>query len=259
MAYRLEGGSPLHLADKMFCSRHRSARDVTDPYEIAIGNDLEYVIYDFRALPFDTTPVFLASGLTQTVFTLDTPTEKRILKVDKPSLGLGNTALIERARYLRDQYAQIERWFATCQGLIPPLRVLLLRAHLQYGRDPSRPVVKAIASMQPFIDDGIGGVFEDFSITGLAELLSVEPTLKHTFTLTTRTIRDLAEKDIGADILGARNLVVAGTEGAHRLVFLDPSPVFSPSRLIVQDNEKFYSRVRHLEEVLDLADTLGPE
>jgi len=133
-------------------------------------------LLDFSQLPFaDQNMKLIGAGLGQNVYVFQTSQGKMVVKIDRESQALDFPTLLAEARRVKSEHEQIRDWYAHIPGFIPHESFCIVSGPLK-GR-------RALATLQPFIEEPFLGVFEDFDATTFVGLLKAAPVLHEMFCL----------------------------------------------------------------------------
>ncbi len=183
---------------------------------VPIEESLAAKVIGSQKLPFtDESPKLFALGCEHSVFLIETPNARHVLKIDRSSIGLDNESLKQKAQEVKSEYQMIKNWFEEVPDLIPNEEVIITQSHLM-----QKP---AIGIIQPYFPDG-KDFFVDYSKEELVRLLRQKAHLRKTFLGFARKFMDLKNNDqLSVDIIGDKNLAVLAD---NKLVFLDPHVIY---------------------------------
>lgn len=138
-----------------------------------------------------------------------------ILKVYRRSLGWNGPKLVQFARYCRQKYATVCRWYGDGQLNVLPAWHFILNAPLL-----GRP---AVGMLQPFMGYEMRDFFLDFSDAALSALLESDAELREQVVFFCRRTLALAQHEGHClDFVGRDNVTVLSDDrGRHELVILD--------------------------------------
>lgn len=177
-------------------------------------------------LPVDgSRPQFIDYGGEQDVFLIETDGKKKVLKIDRQSLGLQGQDLLKRAKQKRDEYETILSCYSRVPHFIQEEEQLIVHSHLL-----SMP---AVATVQPFIEGKIRDFFEDYRAAELKALLMDNAFIQRQFLLFAEALLErYGDQHECIDILGPKNLSVIEEDGhSPRLLLVDPHVIYTPELL----------------------------
>jgi hypothetical protein len=205
-----------------------------------------------RLLRYDTLPFAAAFftphafGTGATVFRVEGSGQPRILKVYRRTLGQDRAQLLGWARYYRQKYATVCRWYGGGPLHVVPASYLVLNAPLL--------AAPAVGKLQPYVEAPMKDLFLDFSNAELLALAEEEPDLRAQLRYFCRQTLAIATSEGRClDFVGRDNVSLsAEAPGKHRLIILDYG-VFDLAEKRVKAPEAFkrvMHRLRRLETLL---------
>ncbi len=156
----------------------------------------------------------MAYGSGSTVFGLEGPGGRRVLKFYRRSLGRGRASLEELAGWYRGKYETMRAWYAEAPDLVWPSEFLIVPGPIR-----GRP---AVACLQDRLEGPLRDFFQDFTDDELVELFRGDDGLRSRFlVLARRTVEIRRRESLCPDFLGRHNLALAGRGPQRRLILTD--------------------------------------
>jgi hypothetical protein len=193
-------------------------------------------------------PSFQGCENTIFVFEPENPVgqEKKVLRINKASIGMREPELSLKAIGLKAEYEKIKNWYFHLPGFIPDENIFIAHSHLFK--------LPAVASITDFIPGKKTGIFEDYSKEELIGKLNSNPLLKEQFIAFGDTMVNVyLQTGECIDLVGEHNVSIVTHQREENLIHYDPHVIFTEKKMkkfgpIVE--EKFWDRFKLIEEVL---------
>lgn len=213
----------------------RSPRGKTGRF-LAVTHLTEKIVPGFEdfmselLLSFDNLPMqidevsFAGSGGEQNVFKIKSGDKIFALKIHKLSQMYSGCDFGNQVRRVKNDYRLVCDWFGHIPGFIPK------EIHF-VGHSPIFGV-SALMTIQPFIEEQINGVFEDFTEEKFIDVLGENQNLRKSYLLFSDKLLNLWRRRKCIDLLGEKNLSVLGERVDRlKLYFGDPHVIYDEEEL----------------------------
>ncbi|MBL7159919.1 hypothetical protein ISS85_05560 [Candidatus Microgenomates bacterium] len=184
-----------------------------------------------------------------TVFLAETMGMKRVLRVNRESIGLPKRELLAKVQEVRQVYRTIQSCYSDIPGLVLDEEFFIAHGHL-LG-------MSALVTSQPYLEGEIKCFFNDYSEKELLSLMAEDTNLRKTFSLfADKLLHVYSETGSCVDILGSKNLAIVEEDDQHRLVLLDTHLIYDPQILAERPLDTTLRLMDHIEYIEKLSSSI---